>query len=313
MAPGLSLLPTGAVSGIPTTAGTYTFTAQAVDTLGCIGTQAVTVTIRPLPVICCSVKDEFGRYILGGSFYEVNGVARTNLVRLNRDGSVDATFAPAVPNGPVYALSYRNGIVYAGGAFTSWGGSTQNLLVKLDASGNRDTNFAGNVFSGNAGDAVYSISESGFYVCGKFSAPRNGIAAVDPSTSALVTSFNAAGPGAGSILYDLLYDGNRIVTVGDFTTFNSATRRGIAALSLTGTADANWTSGAVTNNTARSILQIPTLTDLIAAGDFTTLGSTSGLNGTARLNATNGSVVPGFTGAGANPLTINKINKVRTP
>ena len=42
--------------------------------------------------------------LLGGSFNTVAGVARSNLARLNSDGSVDGSYAPN-PNGTVNAIS----------------------------------------------------------------------------------------------------------------------------------------------------------------------------------------------------------------
>ncbi len=314
MAPGLVLNPAGLVLGTPSTAGTYSFTAQAVDTLGCIGTQAISITIRARPIIYCTAKDELGRYYVAGSFYEVNGVARTNLARLNSDGTLDLTFAPAIPNGPVYALSYRSGVLYAGGTFTTWGGSTQNLLVKLDMLGARDSAFSGTVLSGAAGDGVYAISANSFYVAGKFSTPKNSVTALDPSTGAVVSAFNPTGPSAGATVYDVFYDGTRVVTAGDFTTFNGATRRGLTALSTTGATDANWLTAAVTNNTVRSLIQVPTLTDLIAAGDFSTFGSASALQGTARFVPSTGANTVGYsTNIGNLPLTIIKINQAKAP
>ena len=43
--PGLTLSPGGALTGTPTAAGVYTFTVQATDSNGCIGTQVYTLTI----------------------------------------------------------------------------------------------------------------------------------------------------------------------------------------------------------------------------------------------------------------------------
>jgi hypothetical protein len=43
--PGLTLSPTGVVSGTPTAMGTYTFTVQATDAYGCTGTKAYSITV----------------------------------------------------------------------------------------------------------------------------------------------------------------------------------------------------------------------------------------------------------------------------
>lgn len=309
---GLSLNAAGVISGVPTAAGTFPFLARATDTHGCVGELEVSVTIRPLPVIHASAKDAEGRYLLGGEFYEVNGIARKNLVRLNRDGTVDLTFEPAPPNGAIHCITYRQGEIYAGGSFTTWGGATQHLLVKLDSMGSRDTAFAGNVLSANSGDAVYAISESGFYVCGKFNTPTNGIAALDPSTGLALPTFTTTGPESGATLYDVKYDGSRIVVAGNFATFAGTSRSGIAALTTTGTFDAGWPASSAVDGAMRCLMLLAGGSDLISVGDFGQYGTTSGLNGVARMHRSSGILNAGFAG-GDSSLILQRINKVTTP
>ena len=60
-----------------------------------------------------------GKLLVGGQFTAVGGVSRSNLARLNADGSVDTAFNPA-PNGPVRALLVqRDGRIVLGGDFTT--------------------------------------------------------------------------------------------------------------------------------------------------------------------------------------------------
>ncbi|MFN7973831.1 MAG: Ig domain-containing protein [Acidobacteriota bacterium] len=46
--PGLTLAPSGVLSGVPTTAGTYNFDVTATDATGCTGTASYTVVINPI-------------------------------------------------------------------------------------------------------------------------------------------------------------------------------------------------------------------------------------------------------------------------
>lgn len=78
-----------------------------------------------------------GKIIIGGSFTTVqpsgspSPVSRTNLARLNADGTLDTSFAPN-PDGVVYALALRtNGRILVGGGFTSINGGTQRYLAEL--------------------------------------------------------------------------------------------------------------------------------------------------------------------------------------
>ena len=68
-----------------------------------------------------------GKLIIGGDFTAVNGTARTNLARLNSDGSLDTTFSVSATGGPVRTLvdfAPGAGVVVVGGEFTALGGQT---------------------------------------------------------------------------------------------------------------------------------------------------------------------------------------------
>ena len=57
-----------------------------------------------LPVTALVAQDD-GKTLLAGNFTSINGEARPGIARLNRDGTVDLTFAPAPPQGsPVYQV-----------------------------------------------------------------------------------------------------------------------------------------------------------------------------------------------------------------
>ena len=93
------------------------------------------------------VSQPDGKLLVGGQFTSVSGVARSNLARLNADGSVDTAFNPS-PNAPVRALLVqRDNRVVVGGDFTSLqpGASgaavTRNRIARLNADGSVDAAF----------------------------------------------------------------------------------------------------------------------------------------------------------------------------
>jgi len=90
-----------------------------------------------------------GRYILGGSFTSYNGNPRNNIVRLNPDGSVDATFTPNI-YGTVLALAVQpDGGIVLGGSFTNINGIVRNYVARLNVDGSLDTTFdAGTLLDG---------------------------------------------------------------------------------------------------------------------------------------------------------------------
>lgn len=93
-----------------------------------------------------------GKVLIGGSFAHFNGVAVTNLARLNVDGSLDTTFDANLGTGPndvVRALAIQlGGQVLVGGRFTSFNGTAINRICRLNTDGTLDTNFLAAVGSG---------------------------------------------------------------------------------------------------------------------------------------------------------------------
>lgn len=92
-----------------------------------------------------------GKLLVGGQFTSVSGVARSNLARINADGSVDTAFNPS-PNAPVRAvLVQRDNRVVIGGDFTALqpGASgatvTRNRIARLNADGSIDAAFNPNL------------------------------------------------------------------------------------------------------------------------------------------------------------------------
>lgn len=75
--------------------------------------------------------DRFGRYYAGGSFLSYGGVARTRLMRLFPDGSLDESFV-ADANAPVTHLAFTaDGLLLVGGAFNQINGVNASRLARL--------------------------------------------------------------------------------------------------------------------------------------------------------------------------------------
>ncbi len=80
-----------------------------------------------------------GKYYIGGSFYDFNGTSPSDVVRLNNDGSRDASFAGPETGGEVDALTLQNGKVFAGGYFFA---DSFDPLFRLRGDGALDPSFA---------------------------------------------------------------------------------------------------------------------------------------------------------------------------
>lgn len=80
-----------------------------------------------------------GRFLIGGSFTEVNGTAKTLLARVNADGTLDTTFSSSLVGVQVQTLALQtDGKVLVGGSFTL---GTHSHVVRLMPSGAHDTTF----------------------------------------------------------------------------------------------------------------------------------------------------------------------------
>ena len=100
-----------------------------------------------------------GKVLVGGAFSDYNFTTRGKIARLNSDGSLDASFAPAGPglNGTVYSVAIQsNGKILTGGAFTDYNFTTQGRIARLASDGSLDTSFIPTGLGLN--DIVYSIA-----------------------------------------------------------------------------------------------------------------------------------------------------------
>lgn len=86
-----------------------------------------------------------GKIIVGGSFTNYNGRANAcnKIVRLNTDGSIDASFRTGIGfRGEVFALLLQNdGKILVGGGLASYNGSPCSDLVRLNSDGTLDDGF----------------------------------------------------------------------------------------------------------------------------------------------------------------------------
>ncbi|MCG2610280.1 T9SS type A sorting domain-containing protein [Flavobacterium sp. SM15] len=84
-----------------------------------------------------------GKILASGWFSTFQGQSQKGLVRLNSDGSKDASFD--VGTGFIGSVSgsvlQANGKIILGGQFNSYQGQPQNYLIRLNANGSKDTTF----------------------------------------------------------------------------------------------------------------------------------------------------------------------------
>jgi uncharacterized delta-60 repeat protein len=100
-----------------------------------------------------------GKIIIAGTFTSVGGTARSNIARLNTDGSLDTTFDPRT-NGTVRTVAVQaDGKILLGGEFSTLqpngapSAATRNRIARVNADGTLDTGF-----NPDASGIVFSIA-----------------------------------------------------------------------------------------------------------------------------------------------------------
>jgi uncharacterized delta-60 repeat protein len=252
-----------------------------------------------------------GKLLLVGFFTKFNGVNVNRIVRLNIDGSIDASFNIGTgPNGFVSAVALQpDGKILIGGNFSSVNGIGRSLIARLNPDGSLDHSF--NPGAGFYGTAVMSIAvqPDGKLIAGGVFSQFNGssvggIARLNPGGS-LDADFNV-GIGANSQVFAVaLQRDGKIVVGGNFTEMNGVASRGIARLNVDGTLDPTFNTGAGVAGAMYAVAFQPDQKMLIV-GAFSSVDSIARSH-VARLNP-DGTLDPGFTpGSGANSSAMSVV------
>ncbi len=241
-----------------------------------VGSYVTAIAVQP---------DE--KIIIGGDFSSVQGVARTNIARLNADGTLDTSFVPAVPDGPVYALALQtDGKIYVGGPINNFNGASRVGFARLNADGSLDTSFT---LRANSIVNSFAIQPDGnVLVAGQFHALheteggpqilRNRIARFSPG-GIVDTTFN---PNAGNIVFSVALQGDgKILLAGDFTTIGAATRNYIARVFPNGSLDTGFDPNVNPGGRVNAML-VQADGNIVIAGNFSSLDPNAGGSPVAR-------------------------------
>ncbi len=84
---------------------------------------------------------EDGKILVGGEFSKLDGVARSNIGRVNPDGTLDDSFNPGATLWVNTLALQEDGKILAGGAFGTLGGEPHVRIGRLNPDGSPDTTF----------------------------------------------------------------------------------------------------------------------------------------------------------------------------
>ncbi len=196
--------------------------------LGGITTSVTTIAVQ---------SDE--RILLGGWFSQFGGVAHDRIVRLNSNGTVDASFTAGLQNNlhGAYSLSkivvLPNGkILIAGEAFNQVNGVPRIGLARLNADGTLDTGFAAQLRDFNFFKGLVGLPDGRVYLAGDilFADGTRSSAARFNEDGSRDWSFEVPLP-AGQELNELeVQPDGRVLVSGFFTSVDGIARAGLARL-----------------------------------------------------------------------------------
>ena len=251
------------------------------------------------PEVYAMAQQPDGKIVIGGDIGLVAGQARSNVARLNSDGTLDATFPANTGWDWVMAMALQpDGKVLVAGrtaANSGWVG-------RLNSDGTPDTSFAppwGKVNLGSGNIYGLALQPDGKIVIGGIgNALGTGYLARLNSNGTLDASFTA--PNTNERVYALaLQPDGKVLIGGAFTSVGGSTRKGVARLNANGTLDSSFGDpnlANLTNNVCKFAVpdEVPRLAacalalqsdgKVVIGGNFTSVGGQT-RNLAARLNS----------------------------
>jgi len=189
-----------------------------------------------------------GKILIGGSC-PTSGTVFLKLTRLNTDGSRDESFTPVIhtsgmpvnSQGAIISLALQtDGKIIAGGGFSQlFGTVTKSNFVRLNTDGTLDSTFNTGSSTGtsllNRINAMHIQSDGKIIIAGAFNTyngtSRKGLARIN-SNGTLDTSFSIGTGFEITAVQDMdVFEDENLLIVGNFTSYNGATRNRIAKIS----------------------------------------------------------------------------------
>jgi uncharacterized delta-60 repeat protein len=172
-----------------------------------------------------------GKIIAVGAFSSFNGLQANHIVRLNTDGSVDATFASGTgADGPVTSIRYNatTGKMVLAGSFKTYGGKTKSGVVLLNADGSVDDTFQFGELTGGVPNFAAQLNNGKVLISGNFNKYNNIIRQgfmILNADGSLAAGYNNTGAFQGRITKVVETTsalGNpAVILVGDFNKFDN--------------------------------------------------------------------------------------------
>ncbi len=250
-----------------------------------------------------------GKIILSGDFTSFNGFPANRLIRLNADGSIDASFnSGASVNQATYkAILQSDGRIIIYGNFTTYDGVPVNLIARINSNGSLDSTFVTGIgTNGNINKAILQ-PDSSVIIIGNFSfingSSNNKIARIN--SNGTLDSTLIVGSGADSIYAVAVQSDGKIILGGGFSSFNGTNANNLVRLFPDGTIDTTFDIGSWNYSNIWDIALQPDGKIIIGGNFWIQIGSPS--DNIARLNP-DGSFDSNFNdGNSTTDLTVSSV------
>lgn len=183
-----------------------------------------------------------GKVLIGGRFDQVNGVPRSNIARLNADGTLDGAYMSTVSGNVTALVIQPDDQLLVGGSFSQVNGSARSHLARLTPIGVLDAGFSDALLDNSV--RALALQPDGKVLVGGFmntahGQPRAGLARLN-SDGSLDASF--ANPSIADWVNAMFVqpDG-KVLVGGSLGTVGGVARVGLARLNADGTLDPGFT------------------------------------------------------------------------
>jgi uncharacterized delta-60 repeat protein len=222
--------------------------------------------------------DSNNKLICGGAFTSYDGNSRNRIIRLNSDGSVDSGFSigTGFNSGSYIVVIQTDGKILVGGNFTSYNENSRNRIIRLNSDGSVDSGFSIGTGFNNWVRTIAIQSDNKILVGGQFTTyngnARNRIIRLNSDGS--IDSGFSIGTGFNNTVWGIsLQSDNKILVVGDFTTYDSNSRNRIIRLNSDGSVDSGFSIGTGLNAGTYQALEYQN--SILVCGNFTSYNGTS--------------------------------------
>ncbi len=193
-----------------------------------------------------------GKILIGGNFTSYNETARNRLIRLNADGTLDATFnlGAGVDNFVETIAIQSDGKIMIGGYFFSYNGTQRRRIARLNADGTLDITFNPGSGADNYVESTTIQSDGKIIIGGVFNSynlkGENYIARLN-ADGTLDATFNPGTGANGYVRTTTIQSDGKIIIGGQFSSYNENGRNYIARLNTDGSLDSTFNSGTGTD------------------------------------------------------------------